>query len=76
MTTDARPHAVAWWLWAFGLAVAALRTTNPLLLGLLGAVIIVVAAARLPGAEARATMRGFLLLAAVVVSPTFSSSDS
>ena len=67
MTTDARPHAVAWWLWAFGLAVAALRTTNPLLLGLLGAVIIVVAAARLPGAEARATMRGFLLLAAVVV---------
>ena len=26
-------HPVAWWLWALGLAVAASRTTNPLLLG-------------------------------------------
>ncbi|MFE3737575.1 energy-coupling factor transporter transmembrane protein EcfT [Streptomyces sp. NPDC059134] len=28
-------HAGAWWLWALGLAAAASRTTNPLLLGLL-----------------------------------------
>ena len=28
-------HAGAWWLWALGLATAASRTTNPLLLGLL-----------------------------------------
>jgi energy-coupling factor transport system permease protein len=26
-------HPLAWWLWALGLAVAASRTTNPLLLG-------------------------------------------
>lgn len=31
-------HAGAWWVWALGLAVAASRTTNPLLLGLLIAV--------------------------------------
>ena len=26
-------HPGAWWLWALGLATAASRTTNPLLLG-------------------------------------------
>ncbi|QFQ96860.1 energy-coupling factor transporter transmembrane protein EcfT [Streptomyces phaeolivaceus] len=31
-------HPLAWWLWALGLATAASRTTNPLLLGLLVAV--------------------------------------
>ncbi|WP_173261229.1 energy-coupling factor transporter transmembrane protein EcfT [Streptomyces pacificus] len=31
-------HAGAWWVWALGLAAAASRTTNPLLLGLLVAV--------------------------------------
>ncbi|MQY11259.1 hypothetical protein SRB5_13740 [Streptomyces sp. RB5] len=31
-------HAGAWWLWALGLAVAASRTGNPLLLGLIIAV--------------------------------------
>ena len=36
-------HPGAWWLWAGGLAVVALRTTNPLLLGLvLGVVAFVV----------------------------------
>ncbi|MCK8681306.1 energy-coupling factor transporter transmembrane protein EcfT [Streptomyces lichenis] len=39
-------HAGAWWLWALGLAVAASRTTNPLLLGLLVAVSGYVVAAR------------------------------
>ena len=33
-----RLHAGAWWLWALGLATAASRTTNPLLLAILGAV--------------------------------------
>ncbi|MFD1659951.1 CbiQ family ECF transporter T component [Streptomyces caeni] len=44
----ARPalHAGAWWLWALGLATAATRTTNPLLLGLLVAVSAYVVAAR------------------------------
>jgi len=67
MTLDTRPHAVAWWLWSTGLAVAALRTSNPLFLLLLGAIIGLVAVGRLRGAEARRTMRGFLLLAAIVV---------
>ncbi|MCH0539029.1 energy-coupling factor transporter transmembrane protein EcfT [Streptomyces sp. MUM 203J] len=38
--------AGAWWLWALGLAVAASRTTNPLLLGLLVGVAGYVVAAR------------------------------
>ncbi|WP_406140283.1 energy-coupling factor transporter transmembrane component T [Streptomyces sp. NBC_01089] len=39
-------HAGAWWLWALGLATAASRTTNPLLLGLLVGVAGYVVAAR------------------------------
>ena len=31
-------HPVAWWLWAAGLAVCAMRTNNPFLLALIGAV--------------------------------------
>ncbi|WP_328326066.1 MULTISPECIES: energy-coupling factor transporter transmembrane component T [unclassified Streptomyces] len=39
-------HAGAWWLWALGLATAASRTTDPLLLGLLVGVAGYVVAAR------------------------------
>ncbi|MEV6108305.1 CbiQ family ECF transporter T component [Streptomyces sp. NPDC051940] len=39
-------HAGAWWLWALGLAVAASRTTNPLLLGMVVGVAGYVVAAR------------------------------
>ncbi|RSS45051.1 energy-coupling factor transporter transmembrane protein EcfT [Streptomyces sp. WAC07061] len=39
-------HAGAWWLWALGLAAAASRTTNPLLLGLIVGVAGYVVAAR------------------------------
>ncbi|MEV7613825.1 energy-coupling factor transporter transmembrane protein EcfT [Streptomyces sp. NPDC089799] len=39
-------HAGAWWLWALGLATAASRTTNPLLLGLIVVVAGYVVAAR------------------------------
>jgi energy-coupling factor transport system permease protein len=40
-------HPVAWWLWGLGMAVAASRTTNPLLLGaVLGVVTWVVLARR------------------------------
>ncbi|HWF16962.1 MAG TPA: energy-coupling factor transporter transmembrane component T [Acidimicrobiales bacterium] len=31
-------HPVAWWLWASGLAICAMRTNNPFLLALIGAV--------------------------------------
>ncbi|NDL57260.1 energy-coupling factor transporter transmembrane component T [Phytoactinopolyspora mesophila] len=39
-------HAGAWWLWALGLAAAASRTTNPLLLALLIAIAAYVVVAR------------------------------
>lgn len=43
-------HPGAWWLWALGLAAAASRTTNPLLLGLIITAAAVVVAARKPDA--------------------------
>jgi len=39
-------HPLAWWLWAAGLVYAAVRTTNPLLLGLLALAVCYVVAAR------------------------------
>jgi energy-coupling factor transport system permease protein len=39
-------HPLAWWAWAVGLAVACLRTTNPLLLGLIAGVVVFVVASR------------------------------
>lgn len=39
-------HPGAWWLWALGLATAASRTTNPVLLALVGAVVAYVVVAR------------------------------
>ena len=44
MTRAAAPrrrslHPVAWWLWAAGLAICAMRTNNPFLLALIGAVV-------------------------------------
>ncbi len=39
-------HPGAWWLWALGMATAASRTTNPLLLGLIIAVVAYVVSAR------------------------------
>jgi energy-coupling factor transport system permease protein len=39
---DRRPHALAWWLWGIGLASAALRTTNPIVLLGLGTVAVAV----------------------------------
>ncbi|MGW1276872.1 energy-coupling factor transporter transmembrane component T [Streptomyces tsukubensis] len=48
-------HPGAWWLWAIGLAAAASRTTNPLLLGLIvGVAGYVVAARRTDAPWARA----------------------
>jgi energy-coupling factor transport system permease protein len=39
-------HPGAWWLWALGMATAASRTTNPLLLGIVIAVVALVVSAR------------------------------
>ncbi|WP_049580010.1 energy-coupling factor transporter transmembrane component T [Streptomyces sp. SBT349] len=60
-------HAGAWWLWALGLATAASRTTNPLLLGLLVAVAGYVVAARRTDAPWAHAFGFFLALGALVV---------
>ncbi|WP_307815459.1 energy-coupling factor transporter transmembrane component T [Streptomyces sp. 7-21] len=60
-------HAGAWWLWALGLAAAASRTTNPLLLALLVAVAGYVVAARRTDAPWARAFGFFLALGAVVV---------
>jgi energy-coupling factor transport system permease protein len=60
-------HPIAWWVWAISLAVAASRTTNPLLLVLiLGVVGFVVTARRTEAPWARG-FKYYLALALVVV---------
>jgi energy-coupling factor transport system permease protein len=60
-------HPIAWWVWAIGLATAASRTTNPLLLALvLGVIGIVVAARRTEAPWARA-FKFYLLLGIAVI---------
>jgi energy-coupling factor transport system permease protein len=60
-------HPVAWWIWALGLATAASRTTNPLLLLLVLAVLgVVVAHCRSDAPWARA-FKYYLYLALTVV---------
>lgn len=60
-------HPAAWWVWAIAMAVAASRTTNPLLLGLvLGVTCLVVAARRTSSPWARAFPL-YLVLGAVIV---------
>lgn len=60
-------HPVAWWLWAIGLAVAVTRTTNPLLLAMVVAVLGVVVVSRRGDAPWAKAWRSYLLLGVVVV---------
>lgn len=60
-------HPVAWWVWALGLATAASRTTNPVLLLLIVAVLGVVVAARRGEAPWARAFRYYLGLALAVV---------
>ena len=60
-------HPGAWWVWALGLATAASRTTNPLLLALLVAVAGWVVARRKPDAPWARSFSVFLRLGAFVV---------
>jgi energy-coupling factor transport system permease protein len=60
-------HPAAWWLWALCLGVAATRTTNPLLLLLIGAVAGFVVAARRPNAPWSRSYGAFLKLGLVVL---------
>ena len=60
-------HPGAWWLWAFGLAVAASRTTNPLLLLAIVAAAGWVVVARRTDAPWSRAFRFYLIAGAVVV---------
>lgn len=60
-------HPLAWWAWALGLMVAAGRTTNPLLLSAMLAVLMVVVAARRPEAPWARAFDAALRLGAVVI---------
>ncbi|MFC9298595.1 energy-coupling factor transporter transmembrane component T [Streptomyces sp. NPDC057011] len=60
-------HAGAWWLWALGLATAASRTTNPLLLGLIVGVAGYVVAARRSSAPWARSYGAFLKLGLFVI---------
>ncbi|GAB2600036.1 CbiQ family ECF transporter T component [Streptomyces capparidis] len=60
-------HAGAWWLWALGLATAASRTTNPLLLLLIAAVAGYVVAARATDAPWARSYAAYLRLGLVVM---------
>jgi len=61
-------HPGAWWVWATALAAAALRTTDPLLLGLILAVVAFVVAARRTDAPWARSFGSFLRLGAFVIS--------
>ncbi|MER0445369.1 energy-coupling factor transporter transmembrane component T [Streptomyces sp. Edi4] len=60
-------HPGAWWLWALGLATAASRTNNPLLLGLLVGVAGYVVAARKTDAPWARSYTAFLKIGLFVV---------
>ncbi len=60
-------HPVAWWVWALAMAVAASRTTNPLLLALILAVVCVVVVARRADAPWARAFRLYLILGAVII---------
>ena len=60
-------HPGAWWLWAAGLATAASRTTNPLLLALVVAVAGFVVSARRPATPWGSSYGAFVRLGLVIV---------
>ena len=72
MTRAATPrrrslHPVAWWLWAAGLAICAMRTNNPFLLALIGVVACVVVSARRNSAPWSRSIAFFLRLGVLVI---------
>lgn len=60
-------HPGAWWVWALGLATAASRTTNPVLLLLVGAVVAHVVAARRTDAPWARGFKVYVYLGLVVI---------
>lgn len=60
-------HPVAWWVWGVSMGVATMRTTNPLLLGLILCVVAYVVAARRTSAPWSRSFGVFLRIGVVVV---------
>ncbi len=60
-------HPLAWWAWALGLLVAASRTTNPVLLGMILGVLALVVASRRPEAAWSGAFSAALRLGVVVI---------
>ena len=60
-------HPIAWWIWAIGLATAVSRTTNPLLLLLVLAVLAVVIAHRRSDAPWARAFKYYLIMASTVI---------
>ncbi len=60
-------HPGAWWLWAGGLALAAMHTTNVVVLGLIIAVVATVVSARRSDAPWARSFRFFVWMAVAVV---------
>ena len=60
-------HPIAWWVWALALGAAALRTTNPFLLGLLAGSAWLVVAARRPSAPWARSFGSFVKLGVAVI---------
>lgn len=60
-------HPGAWWLWALGMATAASRTTNPLLLVLIAAVVAQVVAARRGDAPWARGFKTYMLIGFAVI---------
>jgi energy-coupling factor transport system permease protein len=60
-------HPAAWWLWAAAMATVAMRTTNPVVLAALAAVLAYVVAARRTDAPWARSFGAFLKLGLVVV---------
>jgi energy-coupling factor transport system permease protein len=60
-------HPVAWWVWAAGLAICAMRTNNPFLLALIGVVACVVVSVRRSSAPWSRSIAFFLRLGVLVI---------
>ncbi len=60
-------HPIAWWIWAIGMATAVSRTTNPLLLMLVLAVLALVIAQRRSDAPWARAFKYYLMMASVVI---------
>ncbi len=60
-------HPMAWWLWAAGLAICAIRTNNPFLLALIGVVACVVVSVRRSTAPWSRSIAFFLRVGVLVI---------